>query len=332
LQSNGQLTLLAAHVMSAVQNERARTTEEYVCMTKLHPRARGSIGPIAILGTLLSLLPACTSEDVAHGRAVSIDRTTAALLVADLESVDGTYTNCARRMGSWSLEIEPGATLTNLDPLSVVLNDTDCELSLTALRTTADTLLADPAIALDTTYEAVASSFDVPVAFYANARLSAGTFAADFVLTILYSDDSSFALASNTATVAVSEATAIGTPVDAPDYTLDMTTLIVAADIDDVVASVTGSAGLTDGDVTGQRYVVLDVADLDNASYDLVDAAFIAGTDAAIAATIPASDFMSLVGADLGTAPEVRTLILANTVSGVAAYQVFTITFNPTPP
>lgn len=292
-------------------------------MTTGHRRTLGWVS--SLTGALLLL--GCASEGVVQGSAEVVDRRTEALLAADLESAIGTYTNCADRTGSWSLEIESGAVLDE-DPLSVVMNDVDCVLTLTDLRTTAGVLMASPAIALDTTYEATASSFGAPD-FYANAQLDAAGFATDFVVTILYSDDSNFATVANTAMTAVTEATASGESVDAPDYTVDMMTLLVMTDVDDVVASVSGSVGLTVGTVTGQRYVVLDQAGLGAASYDVVEDAYNSVADAALGASLPASDFMSLVGADLGTASEVRTLIIANTVSGVVAYQVVTITFNP---
>jgi hypothetical protein len=74
--------------------------------------------------------------------------------------------------------------------------------------------------------------------------------------------------------------------------------------------------------------VVVDAVGLD--TYAELDAAYIAGTPAAIGAPIPAADF-TLVGEDLDAATVKRTLILANIEGGVASYQAFEITFHPAP-
>jgi hypothetical protein len=283
------------------------------------------------MGTLagaLLLQPACVSDDVVHARAKVVDRTTEGLLIAEILSINGSYSTCTDRTGNWSQGVAMGATLGNPE-LSVVMNDDGCELTLTEMVTTGNVVIgADPPIVLDTTYELVASEFGMPVEFYGNARLSAIDYAADFVLTFLYSDDSNFAVAMNTAQVALAESSVTAQSVDAPDYTLDIAMLILMTDVDDAIVSVTGQAGLTVGNVTGQRYVLLDVDNLGAADYDEVEAAFIGGTDLALPASIPAMDFQSLVGESLaGVLTEVRTLIISNTVSGVTSYQVYTITF-----
>jgi hypothetical protein len=274
---------------------------------------------------MLLLQPACLSEsDYAEGNGVVIDRTTQALLSADLDSVDGTYGGaCTDRAGAWSVDLGGGA----VNPLlSVVLNDTACVLTVTHLRTTGGILAAVPVIPLTTSYAGSASSFGSPIEFYANARLSSVAFAGDFVVTIPYSDDSNLASDDNTANYDVVESTATAESVPAPDYTIEASGLALLTDVNDVVVSASGSAALTDGPVPvlGQTYVILEATGL--ITYAAINTAYLAGTPVAVTATIPAADFV-LVGDDL-TTDQVRTVIIANTVSGVRSYQAFEITFH----
>jgi hypothetical protein len=283
-------------------------------------------GSVAAMGALL-MLSGCLGDDerVWYGRGKGIDRTTLGLTSGELLSANGTYgAGCVDQSGDWSVEIAGGATLDNPE-LLVVANNTACVLTLTELVTSGGTIAATPAIALTASYQASASAFGSPVEFYANARLSAVTFAADFVLTVLYSDDPGLAPDDHDADFAVVQATAAGQSVPAPDYTLDLSALEVLADVNHVVQTATGTADLTAGSVTGQRYVVAAAADLD--TYAEIDTAYEAGTDAALVLAIPAAAF-GLVGSDL-TNDQVRTLIVANISSGVRSYQAFEITFHP---
>jgi Big-like domain-containing protein len=132
--------------------------------------------------------------------------------------------------------------------------------------------------------------------------------------------------------VVTSEAAATGVPV--PDYTLSVAALALLTDAHDSVQSATGAAVLTARFVTGQTYAVSSNRSLD--TYGEIDAAYSAAARPLVAsvptttpatAALPASSF-ELVQADLTTAG-LRTLIIANTVSGVRSYQLFAVTFNP---
>jgi hypothetical protein len=142
---------------------------------------------LALVGA--ALLPsACQYEEAAQGSALAIDRTTYSLTSGDLLSLNGTYGGaCRDRAGAWSLPFTEEAILDHPE-LSVLVNDTTCALTLTALRTTEGILEAVPPIPLTSAYQPAASQFGTPLDFYANARLSSVAFADDFVLTFLYSD------------------------------------------------------------------------------------------------------------------------------------------------
>jgi hypothetical protein len=284
----------------------------------------GVIRSAAALAGVLLLQPACWSEsDEAQGSGVVINHATQALLGADLDSVDGTYGEaCTDRAGAWSIDLGGGGLLNA--PLSVGQYNTACALTMTQLHTTAGILTAVPAIPLTTTYPTSASSFGSPIQFYASARLSSLTFAGDFVVTIPYSDSSNLASGDDMTSYDVVESSATAESVSAPDYTIEAAGLALLTDPDDVVVSATGSAALTTVSVTGQTYVILEATGL--ITYAAIDTAYLAGTPAAVTATIPAASFV-LLGDDL-TTDQGRTLIMANTLSGVRSYQAFQITFH----
>lgn len=282
----------------------------------------GRTGALAALSYAILLQTGCTGSDSVQGSVELIDHTTQALLSGDFESVNGTYTGCVDRSGSWSLEVESGAILTNA-PLSVVLNDADCVLSLTGIQTTSELKTPPADMVLTASYALTASAFDIPIEFYANAMLDSVLFADDFTLTVLYSDDPELATGSDSADFVVQTASATATSVPAPSYTLTIN-LSVTTDAEDIVQAASGTADLTVG--TGaDEYLVADASGLD--TFAELDAAYLAGTPAVFNANVPAAAF-GLVGEDL-TATQIHTLILVNTVDGVNAYQAFAITFNP---
>ncbi len=213
--------------------------------------------------------------------------------------------------------------------LSVVINDTDCVLFVTALRN--DTLFStSDSIQLDTSYRATAARFtngsDGSV-LYANAELDAKTFAADFNVVVLYSNDPSLASGSNGAHYGTVESSATAGAVPAPDYDLDLSGIVVTTDVNNIVLTATGSATLfTDIGPAGQTYVVVSGGGL--TAYGDIDAAYLsATTPTAIGDGTIAASVFGLADSDL-TTPQVDTLIIANTVAGVRSYQVFEITFN----
>jgi hypothetical protein len=293
-------------------------------------RDQGRLGTIVGLAGMLALQAACSSDGVASGSAVVLDRTTNPLLSAQIAWIDGTYgAECTNRTGAWSVEVAvaPG-TMTNA-PLTVVMNDPACELTLTGLHATspASDPDADPVIVLGTSYAATASSMGTPIEFWSNAKLGPDGFASDFVITLLYSDDATRLTDTNTAAFQVSVSTATALSVPAPDYAIDIDGLVLFTDVDDAITSATGSAALSAGSGTGQlgqNYVVRIGGGL--TTYALIDAAYTAVAEKAIVSAIPVADFTLGVGVTL---PLVRTLIISNLEEGVRSYQAFTITFNP---
>jgi hypothetical protein len=284
---------------------------------------------VALCTTLL--LPACGGEEAVHGHAVAFDLTTRALTVGQLDLVSGTYgAGCTQRSsGAWSLAIAANATSTT-PALTVILNDTTCVLTMTSLRTSAGTTTTTlQPISMTSTYSGTASAFGAPVAYYANAKLSPVDFHSDFVVQILYSDDPRLVSKDNTASYSVVVATSTAVGVPAPDYGLDVTGIAVFTDVNNVVQPTTnGAATLAAGAVAAQGYVL--VLGSATTTYSGLETAYNAGPPVTtVPATFAASDF-ALVGVDL-TVPAVRTLILANTLSGITSYQAFTITFHPAP-
>lgn len=127
-----------------------------------------------------------------------------------------------------------------------------------------------------------------------------------------------------TANFSVREAMVSAQSVAAPDYTFDGSELAILTDVNDIVRSATGAVTLTAGQVAGQRYVLVDAGGLD--TYAELDDQYVRHTSAMLTATVPAATFR-LIGEDLTTA-QVRTMIIANTSSGVRSYQSFETTFH----
>lgn len=297
----------------------------------MRPRNHCGHASFSALAAALLMQTACMTDATVSGGAVVVDRTTQALTSGELESVNGTYTNCSHRVddSAWSIEIASGGTLDNPE-LSVILNDTNCVLTLTSLHTSAGVIEAEPPIVLTTSYQPAASAFGDPLSFFANAKLNSVSFSGEVVLTVMYSDDPNLASSSNTANFAVVGGSATAQSVPASNYTLDVSGFALLTDVNDVVVSAVGSAVLTSGSVTGQTYVVVDenaMSTLD--TYAELNAAYLAGTPAALTASIPVAAF-TLLGDDLTTS-QIRTLIIANKSQGVASYQSFAITFHKAP-
>ncbi len=233
----------------------------------------------------------------------------------------------------------PGARVSPESPpwttrraLVVVKNDTACTLAITSI--VADTTyLGTPAVAIGTSYNGSASSFSTtamgPVAFYANALASSLTFAADFSLTVLFSDNIASVTPSTSATYASVMSTSNGTTqVVSPDYTVSFGSFGITTDINQYVQTATGSVTVTAGSNAGEFYIINTSQSL-GGSFAAIDAAYLAGgTPVAVTASIAASAFSLAPGAGTVHLPIVRNVIVAHTVSGVSSYEVIRITFN----
>jgi hypothetical protein len=252
-----------------------------------------------------------------------IDRSSGGFNVG-LRSINGTYgAGCRDRAGSWSLEIDALAELDHPD-LSVVNNDTDCVLTLTSLvAENGLAVVGAPPIAMTDAYQVSASSFEDDVLYFANAKLSSLTYQEDFTLSLIFSDHEED-VGSHAATLESSASTATAASIPAPDYTLNLTGITLQTDAGDVVLESSGNAVLTLVTAEADGYAVVEAAGL--TTYAAIDTAYRAA-DVAFTTDIPASAF-TLVGADL-TAPQVRSLIIANIVDGVHSYRIFEVTFHP---
>jgi hypothetical protein len=149
----------------------------------------------------LLLLLGCTSgcssgsDEGVTPRFELVDQTASALDVATMAAVTGSYGGtCEGRAAagtdSWTISLS-GAPAA--DELSVRTNDIDCLLTLEAIVTSDGNYVGSPSIALDTsdTYSPSASAFAIggeALAFHANAKISALTFATDFTISLLLSN------------------------------------------------------------------------------------------------------------------------------------------------
>jgi len=268
-----------------------------------------------------------TGEESVSPTVQMIDRTSQALSTGTLVFANGTYDGCTSRTGSWSARIS-GTDISDPmpnPPLSVVMGDTACRLTLTELEADA-TYTGTPSIEMVTAYAGTASAFAAgasPVAFYGNAKLDALTYESGFTMSILFSDNLADASDSTSAQYAAVSSTVSETQVPAPDYDLSFGALTLQTNVGDVVQSASGTIAADATDQTGEFYVISTAAL--GSSFAEIDSAYKAGTPAALGASIDATAF-GLVGATL---PTVRNVIIVHTVSGVNAYQVIRVTFNP---
>ncbi|MDB4975423.1 MAG: hypothetical protein JWN48_3764 [Myxococcaceae bacterium] len=283
--------------------------------------------PGAILACLLPLAGcADIPDDDVTANVTVIDRRVDSLTLAQIQSINGTYTSCTNHTGSWSLTVSGGGTLLN-SPLAVIKGDTACTLAITSIRTTGnvDKLPNGGTIALGTSY-GTARSFASPVEFYANAMLSSASYSADFTLTLLFSSDASVSTATKATSYGTVTATTVtATGVTAPAYTLDLSGITVTADINKLVTSVTGNVAVT-GSATATNYVVVTTNSAIADTYDAIDTAYNAGSSAAIATAITGTSLLAN-GTNL-TSGATRTIIYANISNGVKSYQKFTISFS----
>jgi hypothetical protein len=287
-------------------------------------RMHGYVSPIALAAVLLT---AGCDDDSVSGTGEAVDRTRQPLSSGSIQSVNGTFGgDCTDRGGNWSAEVAPGAPL-DYAPLDVVLNDTGCVLTVTALRMASEAIAATPSIELQSEFKNDASSFGSE--FYANAKLSDVDFDDDFTITILYSEDPNLVNGGTTVAafeVVSSSAAAVG--VDAPDYALNPAGIDILTDADNLIVSVSGHADLTEGIVLGQTYVVSALFGNALDTYGEIDAEYLAHSDALLPGAsggiveIPAAAFFLS-----GPLPQKRTLIIANTYEDVPSYEALEITF-----
>ncbi|MDB5219517.1 MAG: hypothetical protein JWO86_7444 [Myxococcaceae bacterium] len=287
--------------------------------------ARSIIGLSSVLALAASSF-ACSApagEESVEPRVETINRSHQALSSGALKWANGTFTGCQNRSGSWS------ARISGTDPmphpaLTVVKDDVDCTLTLTSLEADA-TYDGDPSIAMTTSYATSGSAFSTgggSIAFYANADLSSASFAGNFGMTILFSDDLADTSPTVNATYATVTATASESQVVAPSYALDFGGLTLQTNVSHVVQSASGNVTTTATGQTGESYVISENTSL-GLDFADVDAEYALGEPAAVGSSIAIDAF------DLGgkTLPVTRTLIIQHAESGVPAYQVVRITF-----
>lgn len=292
---------------------------------------------------LLSLVvAACSSSSRKDDENVgaTAQALTRSLTAHPLAFVNGTYSGCVQRPdGSpWSLRIAGAGALPHA-ALTVVKNDVACHLNVTDLDSNAgDTYTVDGgsyAIADDwsATSRTFASASNPGTDYlYANIRLDDVLFNDAFVLTVRYSDDANDTAVSVSSNYSVVTATAVAERVPAPDYTIDVSSLVINTDANGDVDTTSGAAAFTLVTQTAEDYVVLD-ADIGGPTWADVDSSWnsaSAGGGMNIGVTAFTGSIPSVQLAPHGMAlatPHVRTVILRHTLTGVPSYTTFTITF-----
>jgi hypothetical protein len=267
-----------------------------------------------------------------------VDKVSHALTPSTVRAIQGVYgAGCLGRAGTWEIPLN-GYSSTN-PTLSVIKGNASCALTVTSV-------LAGPnaspiSYGMASTFPLVASfapqatAFATggtgPTDFYANFRIQPDmNFSSDFTIEMVYSDDASQVSAGATATFVVQSSSATASAVPPSDYSIDLSGIGIQVDAGYVVQAASGSAQLSNGATAGDSYVV----DTQNAlpaspTFADLDDAYLLGTPQSITGANPAIPVaaLDLIGRDLST-PLVRNIIVAHTISGTRAYQLFRLTFN----
>src|SRR3954462_15567530 len=116
---------------------------------------------LCFLGT--AALSGCSAGGSVDAKVALYDRASQALSIGTVNVLSGTYgTNCDERSGDWNVGLS-GYMGTIANPLSVVLDDDDCILTVTSLLVNSTTYEADPSIDLGLSYQQDASAFKNPL-------------------------------------------------------------------------------------------------------------------------------------------------------------------------
>ncbi len=315
---------------------------------------------VGVMAVALLAQVACAADtgESVFGDGVALDRMTQPLLADEIVAAYGIYgEHCfARNQGDWHVAIgtPPAGVELEHDPLTVVLNNAACNLTLThiAVHHRQENILtkiaADTPIPLSGNWGGIAYFENVSAnneyQFYANAKLQPANFSTNFDLEILYSDDPAIADAAavHADKFAVVEGTHKAEKIPAPGYSLEIEdiNLYIETDFDHEIVLVTGTVDLTlpAAQPAGQNYVV-HPATLVGATYQQIRTAFNAGISTELPSLeggyykIPAAAFITAGLIDetlVDVAPLVEyTIIIRNrdNASGVASYQTFTISF-----
>jgi len=266
-----------------------------------------------------------------------VDHTKNPLSFGALNEINGSYGEfCTQRSGNWSTAIGGYSSQLDNTQLSVLDDDVDCVLTVTSILIGTDTFLPAAGIDLGGSYKSMAVAFkkmgSSAIAFYGNLKLGDPTFQTAISISLVYSDDADLASAGSSQSVyRVHSSGATQGTTAPPDYTADASSLAIETNVGQSILSAVGSIDLTDGMVTGQKYVVL-TSDLGSSpSFDAINTAFTGGSSHAITGadpSIPASQ-LGLVGASLGSGAITRTVLVQNSQNGVVAYQVLKLTVEP---
>lgn len=284
---------------------------------------------LCILAPCAPLLTACEADTQPAPRGMrpqvvlQDDRATTDTQVVPVV-IHGSYGPlCEGRAGTWSLALDdtPADALAH-PALSFDAADQDCALNILTIGTSDGGVHPAQGALLSFAYGWVPVAFGEPAVVALDIRLDQSGASDAVRLTLVLSDVGGARITPNARSESY-PGTSRGAAVASPDYVLDLHALRLQTDAHDVVVSVQGGISVLAQVVRGAGYAVAHDAPQ---SYDAVHAAY-ARASSPLGDWIPASA-LALLGADLST-PAVRTVIIANVVSGVPAYQAVAITFAP---
>lgn len=303
-----------------------------------------------------SLLAGCGSDSdpVVHPTSILTDRATHALTnltgaIITPKVLKGTYGPSCKIHGggTWDLTLNDPTDRT----LEVVLNDTfgNCPLKVTAVQVQAGTQLTDYPLSTPLTLGRSFAAAPVMVnqpnptsfAFYMNAKISLladDKYTNDFNIDMVYSDDEQACKTAPPAIYAKVTATANGSSIPPPNYTMSFDTLKILVDANlvvqntssgNVVLKLPGTAAQA-----GEQWKLYDEASLccDTYSFAVIDTMYRNVTPVSTGMITGNTDVsIPWTGWDLlgKTLPKSRWLVIRHldNVSGVYSYELFQVVF-----
>lgn len=260
-------------------------------------------------------------------------------------AIQGTYgANCKVHAGeSWQLTLNDPTDRS----LEVVLNDNfgNCPLTMTGMVMEAPSAFfnvsVEPPVVLGLDLAAAPSAVNngPDFAFYTNAELNdlnTTRYTNDFTIRMLYSDDATVCgNESPPAIYAMVTATAEGSAVPPPDYTMDLTNVQLVVDADNIVqGSSFGDIKLFSHLTTGEEWKLFEqyVDCCGPYTFASIDNHYLNGVNIGygwVTSTGDLSFDWSSFGLLNDTLPTIRILVVKHTgEGGVYSYQLFHVLFN----
>jgi hypothetical protein len=302
---------------------------------------------IGIVAQGCSAPPSDSSPHFVHAHAEIVGASSSAAKKAAVKVMEGTessvqivelngfYQGCVDRDGPWSVAVTGSDIQLDNPPLMVVQDDVGCQLVATEVRAdqlyeAAGPLPVNGGPSQSSSFTPLASDGGAAqVAFYASGFNTDPSFGTDFTLILFYSPGPNQTSTGTGATYTTNSAGLQALQAPAPDYTVDLSQMVIQTDANQMVVSASGPASLSLGGFPGSGYVIDDGTLPANPTFGQVDALYTSQPPMQLQWNGFAIDATALSLAS-NQLPVVRNIVIAGGwIGGVRSYQVISIIFEP---